>query len=150
MRSHVVIRDDRCSIEIALREIGPAGTPAEGDLGVRVAATAAANGVGGPFSGSNATVGIGCDEWAVFLDDLGELERTRQGGAHVMAMSPAEFRLAIFATDRAGHIAAEGWVGREYSGRNGEWHDRVCFSIEIEPSTLPHILKQFEAIARTG
>lgn len=146
----MVIRDEASSVEIALREVGAPSTPSEGDLGVRVAATAAANGVGGPFAGRNDTVGIRYDQWADFLESLRELERTRQGEARVTAMSPAEFQLAVFATDRAGHMAAEGWVGREYGGRDGAFHDRVCFSIEIDPSTLPEIVRQFEAISPAG
>ena len=146
----VVIRDEASSVEIALREVGAPGTPSEGDLGVRVAAMAAANAVGGPFAGSNDTVGIRYDQWADFLEGLRELERTRRGKAHLVAMSPAEFQLAIFATDRAGHMAAEGWVGREYAGRDGVFHDRVCFRIEIDPSTLPLIVRQFEAISPAG
>jgi hypothetical protein len=146
----MVIRDDASSVEIALLRVGAPGTPTEGDLGVRVAATAAANGVGGPFAGANDTVGIRYAEWTDLLEALRELERTRQGEARVMAMSPAEFQLAVFATDRAGHMAAEGWVGREFGGRNGVFHDRVCFRIAIDPSTLPHILRQFEAISPGG
>ena len=146
----MVIRDEACSVEITLREVGTSGTPSEGDFGVRVAATAAASGVGGPFAGTNETVLISYDEWTNFLEGLRELERTRQGEARVGAMSPAEFQLAIFATDRAGHMAAEGWVGREYALRTEAFHDRVCFRIEIDPSTLPHIVKQFEAFSPPG
>lgn len=142
----MLIRDATSSLEVSLRELGPRGTQAEGDVGVHIAATSAANRLGGPFTGTNGTIWIGRHEWATFLEDVRELDRTRQGEAHLMAMSPAEFQLAIFATDRAGHLAAEGWVGREYVGRNGALEDRVCFSIEVDPSTLPQILRQLEAI----
>jgi hypothetical protein len=40
----MVIRDGDSSVEITRREMGASGTQAEGDLGVNVAATAAATG----------------------------------------------------------------------------------------------------------
>jgi hypothetical protein len=146
----MVIRDGASSFEITLREAGPPGTPAEGDVGVNVAATTPATGVGGPFAGRNDSVWIGRDDWAAFMEDLRELERTRRGKAHVRAVAPAELELTVSATDRAGHMAAEGWVGREYAGRNGDFHDRVCFRIEIDPSTLPHIVRELEGISLDG
>jgi hypothetical protein len=140
----MVIRSGSESIEITLREMGPEGTPAEGDLGVTVT-------VSGPaFAGRNDTVWIGRDEWAGFLEDLRELDRTRRGEALVRAMSPEEFQLAVFAADRAGHLAAEGWVGREYMARNGVVRDRVTASLEIDPSDLPALVRQFAALAFAG
>jgi hypothetical protein len=141
------IRDHTASFEIALREMGPVGTPSEGDFGVDVAASAAATTVGGPFSGSNSTVWIGRDEWARFLEDLRALERNRRGEACIESMSPGEFRLLIIVTDRAGHPAAEGWVGRRYAAREGVAHDRVSFSIELDPAALSLLVSQFESIA---
>jgi hypothetical protein len=140
----MVIRDGSDWFEITLREMGPEGTPGEGDLSVDVA-------VSGPtFAGRNDTVWIGRDEWAAFLEHLSELERSRRGEARVVAMSPEEFRLAVFATDRAGHLAAEGWVGREYAARQGVLRDRVSFSLDIDPGSLPALIQQFEALAAAG
>jgi hypothetical protein len=146
----MVIRDGASSIELTPREVGAAGTPAEGDLGINVAATAGVTAVGGPFAGRNDTVWIGRDDWASFLEDLRELDRTRHGEAHVIAMSPAEFQLTVFATDAAGHLAADGWVGREYAARNEVAHDRVCFSVEIDPGVFPQLLRQFEGLDLGG
>lgn len=126
--------------------MGPAGTPSEGDLAVDVAAVGRA----AAFAGRDATVWIERDEWAGFLDELRALEGTRRGEAHVTAMGPEEFRLAVFATDPAGHMAAEGWVGREYVGRTGVLRDRVCFTVVIDPSTLPQLVRQFETLAAVG
>ena len=138
------------SVEITPREMGVVGTPSSGDLGIGVAATTAATVVGGPFAGRNDTVWVGREPWSRFLDALRELDRTRCGEARVSAMSPAEFQLSILTTDRAGHVAAEGWVGRQYAGRAGAAHDRVCFSIRIEPSILPQLVREFEALAPAG
>ena len=143
----MVIRDETSSVEITLRETGAIQTPAVGDLRIEVAVTAVATVVGGPFTGRNDTVWIRRDEWAGFLQDLRELERIRRGKAHLSAMSPAEFQLTIFITDRAGHVAAEGWVGREYAGRLAAAHDRACFYVQIEPSTLAQLIREFEALA---
>jgi hypothetical protein len=63
-------------------------------------------------------------------------------------MSAAEFQLAIFATDPAGHLAADGWVGREYAARHEVAHDRVCFSVEIDPGVFSQLVRQFETLAR--
>jgi hypothetical protein len=75
------------------------------------------------------------------------LERTRRGEAHLVAMSPAEFRVAIVATDRAGHLAAEGWVGRERAGRTGVLLDRVSFSVEVDPGGFRLLVTEFEGIS---
>jgi hypothetical protein len=138
----MLIRDDASSLEITLRERGPAGTPSEGDLGLRVAA---AN-TSGTFTGRNATVWVGRDDWAGFLEALRDLSRSGRGRAQVRAMSPEEFQLAIFASDRAGHLAAEGWVGRESTGRNGTLRDRVSFSIALDLSTLERLTREFASL----
>ena len=146
-KTNMLIRDKMASVEIALRQMGQVGTPSEGDLGVDVAATSAATGVGGPFAGRNDSVWIGRDEWARFLEDLRRLERARRAEARVESMSPGEFRLAVIVTGRAGDVAADGWVGRRYAARDGIAHDRVSFSVELDPSALPLLVRQFEAFA---
>ena len=146
----MVIRDETSSVEITRREVGQTGTPAAGDLGVDVAVTAGATVAGGPFSGRNHTVWIGREAWHGFVEDLRELERTRRGDAAVLAMSPAEFQLTLFVTDRAGHLAAEGWVGRQHAGRSAAAQDRVCFRIQLDPSTLVTLAHEFEALTPAG
>jgi hypothetical protein len=146
----MIIRDETSSVEITLREVGARETPGSGDLRLDVAATTAATVVGGPFSGRNNTVWVERDAWARFLEELRELERTRGGEVHLRAMSPAEFQLTILATDRAGHLAAEGWVGRQYAGRTDAVHDRVCFRVEIDPGILLQLIHEFDALAPAG
>jgi hypothetical protein len=84
---------------------------------------------------------------ARFLVDLRELERTRRGEACVEAVNPGEVCLAIIVTDRAGHVAAQGYVGRRFPGRDVLLQDRVSFSIELNPTDLPFLIMQFEAVA---
>ena len=132
----MVIRDASTSITVALRESGPAGTPAEGDLGINVSVD------GQAFGGHNDTVWIGRDDWAAFLRNLRELERTRRGEAHVKAMSPEEFQLAVFASGKSGRLVAEGWVGRDYTGRAGTLRDRVSFSVELDPTRFAALVAE--------
>ncbi len=140
----MILRDDRTSLEITLRELAPVGTQSEGDLGVDIAVS------NGAFTGRNDTVWIGRDEWQGFLRALKELDRTRRGDARVRSMSPDELELVVLATDRAGHMAAEGWLARTWYGRDTFLRDRVSFGIEIDPSVLPALVRQFEALATGG
>jgi hypothetical protein len=100
----MVLRDALTSITVVLRESGPVGTPAEADLGINVSVD------GQAFGGHNDKVWIGRDDWAAFLQNLRELERTRRGEARVKGMSPEEFQLAVFPSGNSGRLVAEGWV----------------------------------------
>ena len=75
--------------------------------------------------------------WAEFIRELTALEQRRQGSAQVESMSPGELRLRIFSTDRAGHMAVEGFIG--VRGPLQEW--RLEFSpIAFDPSLLPALV----------
>src|SRR5918992_2348958 len=137
----MILRSGAVALEITLRERGPEGTPSAGDLGLNVHVG------GGEFSGRNDTVWIGRDDWADFVAGLDALERTRQGKASVKAMNPEEFELEVLSVDRAGHMAAEGWVGRVRYGRMGTLRDRASFSIEIDPSTLPALVREIAGLS---
>lgn len=136
----MIIRDGSQSLEITFRERGPAGTPAALDLGINVAV------VHKTFSGRNDSVWVQGSDWRQFTRHLAELDRTRKGEAVINAMSPRELRLRIFASDKAGHIMAEGWVGRDYTTRGGLIENRVSFAIEVDPTTLPALMRQFESM----
>jgi hypothetical protein len=138
----VVIKDGLTSVTVLLREPGPARTPAEGDLGINVSVD------GESFRGRNTTVWIGRADWAAFLQNLRNLERSRQGQAQVEGMSPGEFQLAVFATGKSGRIVAEGWVGREYTGRAGTLRDRVSFSVELDPSRIAVLVAEAESLEK--
>ena len=92
----MIIRDGGQSLEITTREMGPPGTPAEGDLGLNVRVVCAA------FSVRNESVWIQRSDWKQFVEDLAQLERTRRDQAVLTAMSPNEFQLELFAADRPG------------------------------------------------
>ena len=125
----MVIRDSSQSLEVSVRERGSAGTQSEGDLGLNVAV------VGPIFSGRNETVWALLHDWNRFTEQLAQLERSRSGQAVIVSGSPDDFKLRIFASDRAGHMMAEGYVGRNYYGHSGALQDRVTFVIEIDPTT---------------
>jgi hypothetical protein len=83
-------------------------------------------------------------EWLDFCDQLRVLEERRQGTASVESVSPKELRVTARSTDRAGHMAIEGFVG--YRGAHGE--ALLSFSpISFDPSTLPGLLEEARAIA---
>jgi hypothetical protein len=123
-------------LEITLRE----RLQVTGDVCFAVAVRSAA------FSGSNDEVWISRSAFEDFLAALRELDRKRRGKAELLAMSTTDFMLTVKAVDSAGHLSAEGWVGREYAGRNDGMRHRVCFWLELDPSTLPALACQFEAL----
>jgi len=137
----MILLDDSQSLEIALEARGPAGTQAASDFRLKVAVVCPA------FSGSNDTVWIEGFEWNRFMGDLRKLEQSRRGEAIITAMSPNDFQFRIFAADSAGHMIAEGWVGRDYySVQSMAKEHHVSFGIEIDPSTLPMLIQQFETL----
>jgi hypothetical protein len=111
-----------------------------GDVCVAVAVRSAA------FTGSNDEVWISRSDFEDFLTALHELDRKRRGEAELVAMSHTDFMLTVKAVDSAGHLSAEGWVGREYAGQKDDMRHRVCFWLELDPSTLPALAHQFEAL----
>jgi hypothetical protein len=138
----MIIRDgSQSSLDITVREPGLSGAPVELDLGLNVIA------ICGTFSGRNDDVWVRRLDWNQFARSVAELEQTRRGEAIVSAMSPNDFHLRIFASDRAGHIMAEGWVGRAYSARGGILENRVSFGIEIDPTILSLLAQQFESLS---
>jgi hypothetical protein len=82
--------------------------------------------------------------WLHFCDELSLLEGRREGAATVESISPKELRLIFRATDRAGHMAVEGFIG--YRGTLGEV--LLSFSpIPFDPTTLPTIFREAREIA---
>jgi len=92
------------------------------------------------FSG-RAFTWIWPDSFDRFLDQLGRLEVLRQGAAEVEGMSGADFWLRIYATDRAGHLAAQGRIGSQ-----GAHQHSLTFGFDLDPGTLPWILGQFRRL----
>jgi hypothetical protein len=66
----------------------------------------------GTFRGEYDEVWVAAIAWRQFLSDLHTLEARRQGSADLESLSPGELRLELRSTDRAGHMAASGQLGR--------------------------------------
>jgi hypothetical protein len=138
----VIIRDDSQSLEITVEERGPAGTPAASDLSLNVVVSAKG------FTGRNDAAWVAGSDWNSFIEALRKLDRTRSGQAVISSMSPNDFQLSIFASGPAGHMFAQGWVGRGYySVRSLLLENHVSFGIEIDPSTLPDLIQQLETLS---
>jgi hypothetical protein len=116
----------------------PPGTPADDDLLLNVSVT-----VGGYCAEDQCWV---CArEWRVFLTELRQLERTRQGRADLSGASPEEFKLRIASTDRAGHMAVSGLVGWR---RPDEFLQRLEFGFAFDPGMLAALIRELGNFAR--
>jgi hypothetical protein len=97
----------------------------------------------GDFAGA-AHVWVQVREWERFTEELARLEKDRQGEAAVEGVSPGELRLTVRSTDRLGHVAVEGLLGR----RGVERTTALSFSrIEFDPTVLPAFLRAAREIA---
>jgi hypothetical protein len=140
----VVIRAGSESLEITIKERRPAGNQDAGD--VRASVTVKSTG----FAGHYDEVWISRRDLEDFVVALHALDRKRAGHAELVAMSPNDFTIHISAVDRAGHLAAKGWVGREYVGAKRDLRDRVCFYLELDPSVFPQLVGEIEAFGSGG
>ncbi len=85
---------------------------------------------------------------ATFAGQLRVLEERRQGSAALESMSPGELRLEVRSTDRAGHMAAVGQVGRWLGVGSGEpYWSAVAFRVPFCPTELPALVREFAALA---
>jgi hypothetical protein len=106
------IGDHEASIELEVAEVDPALPPHYGGGDVLLRARVQ----WGEFRGAT-EAWVDADSWEPFLRALEQVERRGSGEAVVEAMSPGELRMRVFAADRAGHLAIEGYVGVRTSGR---------------------------------
>ncbi len=84
-------------------------------------------------------------DWERFMVDLRTLERNRQGSATLLGASPDELRIEFFSTDRLGHMAVRGQVGRRTMER---FELLLRFGFAFEPDELPRVLRELEALGR--
>jgi hypothetical protein len=85
-----------------------------------------------------------------FTAALRELEKVRQGGVELRAMSPEDFRLAIRAIDGSGHLLVEFAVARNVlvGERPAPLALRVAGGFELDPGTLREILAGFGQLVK--
>lgn len=96
------------------------------------------------FSGSQSQVHFFATDYTKFLKGLRELEETRQGAARLQAMSPNEFWMEVLAVDKLGHIHLQGKLTQESSLRSEALWNSIGFDIELDPTRLPRIIREFE------
>ena len=96
------------------------------------------------FFGRHGEVHFLHSDSAKFVTSLRALDKTRQGVARLEAMSPGELWIEILSVDKLGHIHLQGLVTQESSIRPRRLWNSIGFDIELDPSTFPRIVRQFE------
>src|SRR5262249_42563853 len=130
--SSVLIREDSDSLEVVVTDRVPAHLPSAGDVRLTVAVRAQG------FTGEG-WAWVEAPRLQHFIGQLRELEARRNDSAELESISPGQFRLRVFSTDRAGHLAIAGRLAR------GE--QVLEFSFGFCPSLLPGVVAAFVAIA---
>ncbi len=131
----MVIRDGGDSLEVVATDQVPAHLPGAGDT--QLAVTVQSRGFGGKGS-----AWVEAPVLLAFVDQLRQLDADRQGRAELASMSPGEFMLRVFTTDRAGHLAVAGRLTG--AGQALEFEFLFC------PSRLPGMVAGFAALAEAG
>ncbi len=137
-RTIVRLRGDNDEhLVIELSELGPAGTPEEGDLRLDISVLVGRHAAGGHYWVSE-------DAWAQFLTQVRDLERSRQGQAELSGMSPQSCSLRFAVIDATGHTAVSGFLGsRTPDGAL----QRLEFGFRFDPGLLPALVGELDAIA---
>jgi hypothetical protein len=139
----MILGSDLQQFELAVAEVASAvpGVAAGGDVRVVVRARLL------DFSGA-ADAWVLRDAWSEFLRQLRQLEQDRRGEASLLAISPEELRVRIFALDRAGHVGVEGELTSFFIAKHDPRAASLKFgTIEIEPSALPALVRELESAA---
>ena len=92
-------------MELSASELGPLGTPGDGDLLLNVTVNVQG------FAGAD-QAWIVEREWAEFLSQLRQLDDERRGSAVLHGVMDDELHIEFFATDYAGHMAVRGHMRR--------------------------------------
>ena len=138
------IREGQNCVTIEPVDRVPADLPSAGDveLSVEVASE--------QFSG-HGFAWIAAPAMAAFLNQLRDLEAKRQGEATIEGLSPGEFRLRLWPVDRRGHMAVGGLVTKRiHKGEGSPYRHAVEFGFEFDPTLLPKVLADFQAIVEGG
>jgi hypothetical protein len=140
----MLVRNADDYFEMTVAERSPAARDA-GDT--RFAARLRVSGIDSVFT-ADAQCWVELQALAAFAEQLRVLEERRQGTASLESMSPGELRLQICNTDRTGHMAAIGQVGRRFVTGSAEpcW-SAVAFRVPVCPTELPALVREFVALA---
>lgn len=126
------IREGSDRIEISVAERVPGHLPGAGDVLLKVAVRSR------EFGGAG-SAWVDARTLRSFVGQLRDLGARRQGAAELESMSPREFLLRVFSTDRRGHMAVAGRVAHD--GQAVEFEFSFC------PTTLPRLVAAFAAVA---
>ena len=125
-------------LSIARGDVGATGTPGEGDLLLEISVNS---------SGYSAAdqVWVHSGQWRRFIQELNELEESRQGRATLEGLSPRELMLVFQSTDPLGHMAVAGTLG--WHKPNGFAH-KIAFGFAFDPTRLPVVVRELKALSR--
>ena len=132
LQGGVRLTDAANHVEVTLVERLDSHSPAPGDVRLSVSVTMDG------FYGKCDHVWIGRDTWRAFISALRQVERDRVGHAAVESLSPDEFMLRIEIVNRAGRMAASGWLAKYHLGRSmgRAARSQIEFDLELDPSML--------------
>lgn len=82
------------------------------------------------------------------IEQMEKLEQTRYGKAILNSISPGEFHLQFRNIDAQGHLAVEFHISKE-PFRNS-YGDKLRVEFEIDPTSLPGIILEFEKLKTTA
>jgi hypothetical protein len=88
---------------------------------------------------------VAAGDWHAFLKELYELERRRQGFATLTGADPHELKLVFQATDRAGHMAVTGFMGRQTSE---DFYQKLEFGLSFDAGVLQTLVKELEKVGQ--
>ena len=125
----MTVRSGTNSVELTVLERIPDDLPTPGDVRLRVRVEAE------DFAGLSDQVWIEKAVLDQFVEEVRELERTRNGEATLESMSPGEFVLRLRSVDRAGHLAVNGQLKRVTYGV--EVHEqRLHFGFDVDSAAV--------------
>jgi hypothetical protein len=138
-RAAVELQGDNGQLLVIERSsFGPSGTPADEDLLLNVSVKV------GAYSAAD-QVWVLASNWRVFMAELRELERLRQGHASLEGPGPRDMKLIFQATDSWGHTAVSGFLG--WDAPDG-FAQRLEFGFPFDAGMLATLVQQFEALGR--
>jgi hypothetical protein len=82
-------------------------------------------------------------DWNLFMSQLRDLERTRQGLATLVGALSKDLRLVFQSTDRSGHMAITGHLGCDDSSG---FSQNLEFGFSFDPGMLRILIQEFEAL----
>jgi hypothetical protein len=132
--------NEHLDLELLGRDGQPGIPPRRRDLQVK--ATLKLQEFGGSYSG----VWLFEPDVVRFVDELQAIVESRRGTAKLDSMSPGELTLELRPTDPVGHFELSVRMSRHQWSGPTYWPTTVSGGFEVDPTCLPAILRDFEAL----